>query len=76
MTRVLVRAYLRRSRWGLATWVLLLGGLPAVMAITTRLGYPTQADLDAFTRESMANLAEVAVRGPSFEASVGGLVAW
>lgn len=73
---VLVRAYLRRSRWGLLTWVLGLGLLPALMAVSTRAGYPTQADLDAFATESMANAAELALRGPIFEASVGGLVAW
>lgn len=73
---VLVRAYLRRSRWGLLTWVLGLGLLPALMAVSTRAGYPTQADLDAFATESMANAAELALRGPIFGASVGGVVAW
>lgn len=76
MVATLARAYLRRSRWGLAAWVLLLGLLPALMAISTAAGYPTQADRDAFARESMANLAERALRGPIFEASTGGLVAW
>lgn len=72
----LVSAYLRRSRWSLAAWVLLLGLLPALMAVSTRAGYPTQADRDAFARESMANAAELALRGPIFEASAGGLLAW
>lgn len=72
----LVRAYLRRSRWALLAWVLGLGLLPALTAISTRIGYPTQADRDAFARESMASVAQLAIRGPVFEASVGGLVAW
>ncbi len=72
----LVRAYLRRSRWGLLTWVLGLGLLPALMAVSTRVGYPTQADRDAFATESTANAAELALRGPIFQSSVGGLVAW
>lgn len=76
MTRVLAAAYLRRSRWPLASWVLLLGLLPALMAISTRAGYPTPADRDTFARESMANAAEVALRGPVFDSTVGGLVAW
>lgn len=76
MTRVLAVAYLRRSRWALATWVVMLGMLPALMAVSTRVGYPTQADRDAFARESAANAAEVALRGPIFDTTVGGLVAW
>ncbi|MFT4296556.1 MAG: hypothetical protein QM582_14205 [Micropruina sp.] len=74
--RTLVRAQLRRSRWGLTAWLLLLGLLPALMAVTTAAGYPTQADRDAFAREATANLAEVALRGPVFAPTTGGLVAW
>lgn len=76
MIGVLIRAYLRRSRWSLLAWVLLLGLLPALMVVSTAAGYPTQADRDAFAHESMANLSELALRGPIFEASTGGLVAW
>ncbi|MDF1487171.1 ABC transporter permease [Tessaracoccus caeni] len=72
----LISAYLRRSRWRLLAWVLGVGLLPALMVVSTRVGYPTQADLDAFVRESMASVAQVAIRGPIFEASVGGIVAW
>lgn len=72
----LVKAYLRRSRWALLAWVLVLGLLPALMVLSTSIGYPTQADRDAFARESMASVAQLALRGPVFEASTGGLVAW
>lgn len=72
----LVRAYLRRSRWTLLAWVLVLGLLPALMVVSTAVGYPTQADREAFARESMASVAQLALRGPVFEASTGGLVAW
>ncbi|MFT3875235.1 MAG: hypothetical protein QM708_02230 [Propioniciclava sp.] len=72
----LVRAYLRRSRGRLLAWVLVLGLLPALMVPSTAIGYPTQADREAFATESMASLAQVALRGPVFEASTGGLVAW
>jgi len=76
MIAVLVRAYLRRSRWSLLVFVLALGGLPALMAVSTRIGYPTQADIAAFARESMANLSELALRGPIFAETTGALVAW
>ncbi len=76
MVTTMARAYLRRSRWGLLAWVLLLGLLPALMAVSTAAGYPTQTDRDAFARESMANVSELALRGPVFAASTGGLVAW
>ena len=72
----LVRLNLRRDRWPLLTWVLGLGLLPALMAWSTRQGYPDQASIDAFVRQSMANASEVALRGPIFAATVGGLVAW
>ena len=76
MIGVLAQAYLRRTRRGLLAWVLLLGLFPALIAVSTQAGYPTQADRDAFARESMANLSELALRGPIFETSIGGLVAW
>ena len=76
MTAALIRAYLRRGRWGLLVWVLALGLLPGLMAVSTRIGYPTQADLSQFARESMANLSEVALRGPIFAETTGALVAW
>lgn len=72
----LVRAYLRRGRWALLAWVLALGLLPALMVISTSIGYPTQADREAFATQAMTNLAEVALRGPVFAPTTGGLVAW
>lgn len=72
----LVRAYLRRGRWALLAWVLALGLLPALMVISISIGYPTQADREAFATQAMTNLAEVALRGPVFAPTTGGLVAW
>lgn len=72
----LVRLHLRRDRWQLLAWVLFVGLLPTLMAVSTRQGYPDQATMDAFAQQSMANASEVALRGPVFAVSVGGLVAW
>lgn len=72
----LVLLNLRRDRWRLLTWVLSLGLLPALLAVSTRQGYPNQAAMEAFAQQSMSNVAELALRGPIFEVSVGGLVAW
>jgi len=72
----LLRLHLRRDRWQLLAWVLFVGLLPALMAVSTRQGYPDQAAMSAFAEQSMANASEVALRGPIFAVSVGGLVAW
>lgn len=74
--RHLVRLHVRRDRWPLLTWVLVVGLLPGLMAFSTRQGYPDQAAMDAFAQQATANVAETALRGPIFAVSVGGLVAW
>lgn len=74
--RQLVLLNLRRDQRQLLAWVLGVGLLPALMAVSTRQGYPDQAAMDAFAQQSMANVSELALRGPIFDVSVGGLVAW
>lgn len=72
----LVLLILRRDRGSLLTWVLSIGLLPALMAVSTRQGYPDRAAMEAFAQQSMSNVSELALRGPIFDVSVGGLVAW
>ena len=72
----LVLLHLRRDRWKLLAWVLFVGLLPALIAVSTRQGYPDQAAMNGFAQQSMANASELALRGPIFAVTVGGLVAW
>jgi len=67
---------LRRDRWLLVVWVLVMGLLPAGVAVATPASYPDQAARDVFAAESAAVPSQVAARGPIFAATVGGLVAW
>lgn len=76
MIGALVRLNVRRDRWTLGAWVVLLGLLPVALAASTRRGYPDQAAMVAFARESMMNVSEVALRGRIYSVSLGGLTAW
>jgi ABC-2 type transport system permease protein len=75
-TGVLARLALRRDRVLLAVWVLGMGLLPTGLAAGAITGYPTQAERDVYAASANANPSEVALRGPVFEASGGGLTAW
>lgn len=72
----LVRLILRRDRVVLIAWILFMGLFPMLIAIATATGYPTDADRLNFTTASAANPAELALRGPVFAPTVGGLTAW
>ena len=50
----LVLLTLRRDRGRLLTWVLSIGLLPALMAVSTRQGYPDRAAMEAFAQQSMS----------------------
>jgi ABC-2 type transport system permease protein len=75
-TGTLVRLAVRRDRVLLAVWVLAMGLLPTGLAEGAIAGYPTQAERDAYAASANANPSELALRGPIFEASSGGLSAW
>ncbi|MEA5153740.1 hypothetical protein [Raineyella sp.] len=71
-----LRLVLRRDRVLLATWVAVMALLAIGLVPSVRIGYPTPQALAAFAASAMANPAELALRGPIFQASVGGLEAW
>lgn len=75
-TGVLARLILRRDRLLLPLWVVLMGGLPAMLARASDQAYPTDADRIAFAAAATANPAELATRGPVFAPTPGGLTAW
>lgn len=72
----LVRLILRRDRFLLAVWVLVMSVLPAGIASATRRAYPTAADMAVFTEGALGNPAELATRGPIFAPTTGSLTAW
>ncbi|QGF22457.1 hypothetical protein [Raineyella fluvialis] len=74
--RHLLRLVLRRDRILLITWTVGMTGLVVGMVSGVRAGYPTQQAMDAFAASAMANASELSLRGPIFQASVGGLLAW
>jgi len=74
-TRALARLALRLDRVRLTVWVLGLAVMPMGTAANYFKLYPTEADLRAvsgvFTNPSL-----VALSGPLFDVSIGGLTAW
>lgn len=75
-TRQIVRLVLRRDRFPLLVWILLLGVLPMGVASASDQAYPTEADRLAFAATAAVNPAELATRGPVFAATTGGFTAW
>ncbi|MFC3983487.1 ABC transporter permease [Streptosporangium jomthongense] len=75
-TWTLIRLILRRDRVLLPVWIMISALLPAGVASATASLYTDQAARDAFTAASMSNPAQLAMRGPVHEASLGGLTAW
>jgi polyether ionophore transport system permease protein len=74
-TRALVRLALRLDRVRLTVWVLGLAVLPMATAANYFKIYPTDADLRAVSGV-LANPSLVALSGPLFDVSIGGLTAW
>ncbi|MFB9905943.1 ABC transporter permease [Allokutzneria oryzae] len=75
-TWTLIRLILRRDRALLLVWIAISAAMPAGIASSTRVLYADQAARDAFAAASMSNPAQLATRGPIYDASVGGLTAW
>lgn len=63
-TTYLVRLALRRDRWRLAVWVLVLLVLTYGSADAMGTTFPTQASLDAYARSVAGSPAVVAMSGP------------
>lgn len=70
------RLVLRRDRVLLAVWVAGLTLLTNSLVSATAAAYPTGQVRAAFAAASGANPAQLALRGPVFSPTVGGLVAW
>ena len=75
-TGALVRLILRRDRILLPIWILWLGVLPIFTAASFAELYPTAAERQVFADTVGSNPALVALYGPLFDPSVGGLTAW
>ncbi|MFI8568234.1 ABC transporter permease [Rhodococcus sp. NPDC078407] len=75
-TGALLRLYLRRDRLVLPIWVVLLGALPLLYAVSLEGLYPTAADRQAFYLGTVAVPAQAALVGPIFGSDLGALVAW
>jgi ABC-2 type transport system permease protein len=74
-TLALARLALRLDRVRLTVWVLGLAVLPMGTAANYFKLYPTEADLRAVS-SVLANPSLVALSGPLFDVSIGGLTAW
>jgi ABC-2 type transport system permease protein len=75
-TGTLAHLILRRDRALLPVWVLLLAVAPAAFAATFADLYPTAAERQAFAEMAGSNPGLLALFGPVFDSSVGGLTAW
>ncbi|HTJ32339.1 MAG TPA: ABC transporter permease [Dactylosporangium sp.] len=74
-TRALTRLALRLDRVRLTVWVLGLAVMPMGTAANYQKLYPTEADLQA-VKGVLTNPSLVALSGPLFDVSIGGLTAW
>ncbi|GAB3934350.1 hypothetical protein GCM10027614_07200 [Micromonospora vulcania] len=74
-TRALARLALRLDRVRLTVWVLGLAVMPMATAANYLTLYPTEADLRAVSGV-LTNPSLVALSGPLFSVSIGGLTAW
>ncbi len=74
-TRPLLRLALRLDRVRLAVWVLIIGVLPAGTAAQYQKLYPTAESVQQI-RGVVSSPSLVAIGGPLFRATIGGLTAW
>jgi ABC-2 type transport system permease protein len=72
----LIRLILRRDRFRLTVWILVLGLVP-VMTASAFIGlYPTEASRQALAATVVDSPAFNALLGPLYDISIGGLTAW
>ena len=74
-TRALTRLALRLDRVRLTAWVLIIGITPAGTAAQYQSLYPTPQSLDQVSGV-ISNPSLMAMNGPLFRSSIGGLTAW
>ncbi|WP_026405142.1 ABC transporter permease [Actinomadura rifamycini] len=70
----MIRLILRRDRFLLPLWVLIVSVLPANFVATFQGLYPTAADRLGYANTSGTNPTFLAMYGPLYDTSVGGLV--
>jgi ABC-2 type transport system permease protein len=75
-TGKLARLILRRDRFVLPMWTVLLGCLPVFYTSAIDGLYPTEPQLRAFYDSIGANPSLVTLQGPAFGPSLGALSAW
>lgn len=75
-TRKLIRLILRRDRFLLPAWVVVLALLPVVYVSATRQLYPTAAGRLLYQHSINSNPSFLSLLGPAFSSSLGSLVAW
>ncbi|QFG20261.1 ABC transporter permease [Actinomadura sp. WMMB 499] len=73
-TRGLVRLILRRDRFLLPIWIIYLGMVPSVFASATAELYPAVADRQEYAEISGNNPAYIALFGPLYSESIGGII--
>ncbi|MGW0432524.1 ABC transporter permease [Micromonospora sp. NPDC003197] len=74
-TGQLVRLILRRDRWLLLLWILILAVLPMSYSSAIAELYPTEAARQAYASGLARNPSIVSLLGPAFGASLGALTA-
>ena len=72
----LIRLILRRDRFRLSVWVLVLSSLAVGTASAFISLYPDEAERQVLANTIASNPAIVAFLGPIFNTSIGGLTAW
>jgi ABC-2 type transport system permease protein len=75
-TGALIRLILRRDRFTLPIWIVLTALLALASAASFASLYPTTELQQAYAAETASNPAVVALSGPVFAPTLGGLVAW
>jgi ABC-2 type transport system permease protein len=75
-TTQLVRLFLRRDRVVAPLWILAMGLVPLVYAVSFEGLYPTAADRQAFYEATLRTPAELALVSPIFGSDLGALVTW
>ncbi|MDJ0394621.1 ABC transporter permease [Rhodococcus sp. G-MC3] len=72
----LIRLYLRKDRVVLPLWVLVIGLVPLLYAVSFRGLYPAATDRETFFEATARTPAELAMVGPIFGSDLGALVTW
>ncbi|SNT06042.1 ABC transporter permease [Rhodococcoides kyotonense] len=72
----LIRLFLRRDRVVAPLWILAMGLVPLLYAVSFEGLYPTAADREAFYEATLHTPAELALVAPIFGSDLGALVTW